>query len=337
MQYFIAVASMILLTLASCKESSRTPPLSKSTIPEIAILDQEIANDPSLPENYFQRGDLYLLHEGYDEAIIDFNKAIKLDSSFRMAWHRLADTYLDYYKSGKALETMERAALHFPKSIATHLKLAEFQLILKRYPDALTTINKIFLMDPVHAEAFFMQGMILKEMGDTTRAITAFQKAVKEDPDLTDAWINISSLLSKQDPESASEYLETAILIQPENEHFLFAKANFMANQNLLIEAIDAYKHLIHIHPDFADAYYNLGLLYLDMDSLPLAYEHFDILSRIEPSYAKAYYYRGLSAELMGNLKMAKSDYEQTLRFLPNFTEAADGMERVKSTMDNPK
>jgi tetratricopeptide (TPR) repeat protein len=337
MQYINIIFYLILLVLTACDQAVTTSDSTNHNIPEITLLDREILKNPAIPYYYMERGALYYQYEAYDKAILDFQNVIRLDSSISLAWHRLADTYLDYYKSGLALETMERAAIVFPGAIPTLLKLSEFQLILKRHQDGLSTLQKIFSIDPSQADAYFMKGMILKELGDTTQAITAFQNATSENPDLADAWINISHLLINKNPQEAVKYLETAALIQPENKHILFAKANFLASQNLPEEAVIAYRNLIRIHSDFADAYYNLGLLYLDLDSLQQAYHHFDIVTGIEQTYVKAYYYRGLVAERSGDLIQAKRDYEQTLRFTPEYKDAKAGLERVNLSIDNSK
>ena len=86
---------------------------------------------------------------------------------------------------------MERAVALYPQRIATLLKLSEVQLILKQHNTALETIDRILRIDPQNPEAYFMFGMIFKEMGDTARAVNSFQEAVELDADLIDAWINL--------------------------------------------------------------------------------------------------------------------------------------------------
>ena len=48
------------------------------------------------------------------------------------------------------------------------------------------------------------------------------------------------------------------------------------------------------------------------------------------PLYVGAYFYRGYASELMGKKEQAKIDYEHALRLAPEYTDALDGMDRVR-------
>jgi tetratricopeptide (TPR) repeat protein len=316
-----------LLIFSACKQEkqpSNTPPnMSAAPNVQIATLNEQIAAHPTETNLYYARARAYYEINGYEQAIQDLAFAMKTDSTNATYHHLLADVYLDYYKSDMALKTMQRCAQLHPTRVATLLKLAEFQLILKQHQPSLQTIDKILKIDPQNGNAFLLLGLNFKELGDTKRAANAFQTAVEQKPDLLDAWINLGQLSDAQkNYPKAMQYFDTALRIDSLNVETLHAKAIVQNNQKKYKEAISTYKKINTIDPDYPAAYFNIGMIYLAQDSAQKARQFFDITVKTDPLYNLGYFYRGKAAEKMGDKKAARADYEQVTRLLPNFEEA---------------
>ena len=334
---FIFIPLVLLFCLSNCKNeptttaSSSVSQLGATGNPAIDGITQEIAQNPNDPRLYAQRGALFYENEGYDEAIKDMQQALSYDSTNVTYLHLLADVYLDYYQSYRAIHTMEKAVALYPKRIPTLLKLCEFQYILKQYPAAIATINTILKIEPLNAEAFFMLGMNFKETGDTDRAINSFQTAVENDPDLIDAWINLGQLHGAKKSKLASVFFENALKIDPANTTALHAKAAYLHETDQLQAALSTYRQLHIIDPTYEEGLFNTGIIYLEMDSLQKAYNHFHLAAQTSPTYSMAYYYRGLVQEKRGNIEAAKRDYQQALNLNPNFERAKEALGRMKN------
>lgn len=317
-------ALLLSLLLAACgyeQEPGSGNASNLNTIghPAIDAVTQQIAGNPEDPALYAARGKLFYENEGYDEAIQDLKKALSIDSLNIDYLHLLADTYLDYYQSQKALETMERAATLYPERIPTLLKLSEFQFILKQYKASMGTIDRILQIDPQNEEAYFMFGMNFKETGDTARAVNSFQQAVELEPELIDAWINLGKLQAALGNSIAAQYFDSALEIAPDHIMALHAKAEFLTDRDELPEAIELYRRINRIDPQYDEAFYNAGLLYMELDSIEQAYRHFDLAIKTYPAHVRAYFYRGLAAEWMGRKQQARDDYQQALRLAPDY------------------
>ncbi|HHM20769.1 MAG TPA: tetratricopeptide repeat protein [Bacteroidetes bacterium] len=339
MNRFIFLLYSAFFAFFACKEN--TPPANQSPVdppvvqysgnPAIDKLTDEIAQSPSNASLYAARGAAWYENENYDEGIADMEKAISLDSTRAGYYHLLADMYLDYYKSLKALHTMEKAAATFPKRIPTLLKLAEFQFILKQYNDALFTLERIRAIDPQNAEMFFMFGRVFKDMNRMDEAANAFQSAVENDPDHADAWVHLAQLMADKKSPLAERYFDNALRLDSNNIGVLHAKAYYLSNtMNDLRGAIEIYKKINTINPQYTAGYYNTGLLYLDMDSIARAYKSFDLAVQFAPQSPDAYYHRGMAAEMMGNKKQALADYKTVLNFDPDFASAIEGVKRLQ-------
>jgi tetratricopeptide (TPR) repeat protein len=298
--------------------------------PAIDGLTAAIARQPNDPALYFERGRIFYENNGFDEAIRDLEWALSLDSTNVTYLYLLADVYLDYFKSRQALKTMERAIELQPENILSLLKMCEFQHILKQYNESMKTIDRVLRIDPQNADAYFWFGMNFKEQGDTIRAINSFQKAVDFDADLIDAWISLGKLYASMGSPLAARYFENATRIAPEDVVALHARADYLSDSDDLEGAIEMYRRIAAIDPYYRDAFFNSGLIYMDLDSLEAAKQQFDIAIQVSPTFIQAYYYRGLAQEMLGQLPEARADYEQAVRMAPNYDEALDGLDRIK-------
>lgn len=320
---------------SACGDQPKQPETPAATgpaagTPEIQQLTRKMEETPNNAGLYATRGVLWYDNQNYDEGIADLEKAIQLDSTRAEYFHELADMYMDYYKSRQGLNVMERAAAAFPKRIPTLLKLAEFQLILKQHKEALFSLERIRAIDPLNSEMFFMFGNVFTDMGRKEEAIGAYQSAVENNPGLVDAWIKLADLLAEKNSPVAEKYYDNAIRADSTSIDAVHAKAYYLANKkNDLPGAIRLFKKTNIIDPQYADGYYNTGLLYMDMDSVKQAYQSFDLAVKFAPEFVEAYYHRGLAAELNGNPGQAKSDYENVLRLDPDFESAKAALKRL--------
>jgi tetratricopeptide (TPR) repeat protein len=323
----------LILLLASCQNKQGTP-AEESRIQltgneAIDELNAKIGSSKDDPELYYQRANAYYKAESYDEAIADMKAAIGMDSTNIDYLHLLGDIYMDYYKSKEALDIMYRAVALYPDRIPTLLKLSEFQLILKRNRQSLKTVDNILKIDPQHPEAFFMLGMNLKETGDTVKAINAFQTAVENDPDLLDGWLILGKLYDQLDNPLAPRFFDNVLRIDSMNMEASLGKATHYHRRGDLEEALKVYAEIIEKDPQFADAHYNTGLVYLEQEKLDKALKSFNIAIEVDPTYSRAYYYKGLILESQGDKAGARDNYKQALNIDPRYQYAREALNRV--------
>lgn len=326
----IALLISLTVLIASCGGEETTPDTTVAADePAIANLNRQIAANPGDASLYAARAELYYREDAFDEAIADLQHALTMDSVNVDYHHLLADVYMDYFQSRMALKTMQRAAALYPERIPTLLKLSEYHLILKQYDESMKTVDQVLRLDPQSAEGYFMLGMNLKETGDTIPAINAFQESVEINPELLDAWINLGQLHASIDGYLAEEFFDNAIELDPLNPYAYHAKADYLRDQDKLTEAIELYRKIAQIDSQYEEAYYNAGLLYMELDSVALAYDQFDIALQVDPLHIRSYFFRGYAAELMGRVEQARSDYRHALRLAPDYELPKEGLQRI--------
>jgi tetratricopeptide (TPR) repeat protein len=297
---------------------------------QLEKINKAIAKDGDDASLYQERAKIYFQNEALDEAVSDMNKALQIDSLNGDYYGELADIYMYYYKSRLAVKTMDKAVRVLPENIDLLLKKAEIELTLKMNDVSLESLSEALKKDPQNAKAYFLSGLNFREKGNLDGAISLFQKAVDNDPDLIDAWIILGDLHDRKDDPIALKYFETAMDVDPNNIQALHSLAFYWQNHGKIIEAIEIYKKINVLDPSYAEAYFNTGILYLEIDSFAQAYQHFNIAVNNSPTLAIAYFYRGLSSEKMNNYDGAENDYNQALKFDPKLEPAIQALENLK-------
>lgn len=303
--------------------------------PELAALNAKLEQNPNSDSLLYRRAEKYYDLEAYDEALKDLNAALNRDSMQPKYYHLLADVLLDYARpndSRRAIEVLKLATRRFPDRIPTLLKLSEFQLIVKKHGDALTTLDQILKLDPQNAEAFYMAGRVALDKGDTTAAIASLQKSVNIDAGNNDAWMFLGRIFSNRNNPVAIQYFDNALRIDSTDLDARQFKGAFYKRTGDYEKAFAVYRDIIVRNPDYADAYFDMGVIYLELDSLQKAYTNFDIATKTDPLFVKAYYWRGVAAEKQGNTTAALADYRQAFGMSPQYTEAKAATERLEKS-----
>lgn len=147
---------------------------------------------------------------------------------------------------------------------------------------------------------------------------------------MSDGWLQLGQLFAAMNKPIAKLYFENAIRVNPENVENQHALAFYLANTaNDLEAALEVYKKINTIDPQYEEAYYNAGLIYLDLNDIDKAFEQFDLALKVSPTHIRSYFYRGVASEMKGNLATAKADYEQALRMAPDYEAARERLAQL--------
>jgi tetratricopeptide (TPR) repeat protein len=335
MKYYLIFTLIVGSLLFACNNerpaNQELPRIISTGNPAIDGLTAKIAAQPEDATLYAARAAAYYEMEGYDEAIADMAKAMMIDSSNLQYHFLLADIYLNYYKSQQAVQTLERAVQIAPNNVEALLSLAELQMVLKKHEASMKNVSKVLSINKLNPMAFFLMGMNLEQTGDEARAINAFQSAIENDPSMADAHLKLGQLFAQKGESIAIRYYDNAIAAAPNNPVMLYAKAEYLHNNNQLDEALETLRKAIVLDQQYLEAYFRSGVIYLEKDSAQQAYQQFDLIVQNDPANAKAYYYRGVAAEFGGNLDQAKADYDQALTFDSDYTKAKEASDRLSN------
>lgn len=170
--------------------------------------------------------------------------ALRMDPDFKEAMVTIAR---DHYRAGK-----------------TDLAKYALQAILEGFGDASPARDKD------NAEAHLIRGLILRQGGSRTVALSDFEASVKRRPDLVEALVNLGSMrLEAGNAQAALQPLESSVKFGPKSAP---AHLNLGDTYRLLGRPADArseFDKALSLDSSLAAAHYDLGLLYLFAPSIP--------------------------------------------------------------------
>lgn len=283
-------------------------------IPEVDKISRLLAKNPKDDQLYYQRAEAYYNAELYDLSAEDASRAIELDSSQWEYYHLLADAQLDGLQSKEALETLEKYISINPNRIPSLLKLSEFQFILKKYDEALRTIDIIVRQSPQEGEAYYMLGQIYSEMGDTVKSINSYQTSVEMNASNPDAWLSIGNLLTAQGNRQAFRYFDNGLSVTPGYIPLLTSKGYALQLFGQYEAAIDVFDQIISQSPQDPTAHYNKGVVYFKQANYEQADKSFFRAQKSDPSNYLFYLNRGFALEKLSRNEEALSEYENAKR-----------------------
>ncbi len=290
--------------------SNDTDPVFSST-PGLKNITEQITKTPNDASLYFERG--RLLHKIQQDtlALKDYKKAAALDTTQAQYMSAVADLLFENKDITGSIAWIQKAINKDPTDRKAHLKIAKLFLYMKNYPSAFSEINIVMRKNVYDPEAYFLKGMVYKDMKDTAKAISNFETAVQVAPDYREAIIQLGVLFSAKKDPIALKYFDNAYRIDSADVFPVYAKGVFYQNSNDYPKAKEEYKKCIFRNNHYVDAYFNMGYMLMQEDSTEKALRQYDIVTKIDPINPTAYYNRGLCNELLNKPKEAVADYRQ--------------------------
>lgn len=174
-------------------------------------------------------GDSYAASGKYNEAIIQYRRAIQIDSKDGQVRLRLARTYLKNGDSVEGLREMLRASDLLPGDVATQLALGNLLLGVNRFEDARVTADRVLRQDPRNALAHVLRGNALARLKDLDGALKDMENAISADPADGTAYAGLGAVqLARGDLQSAEESFKKALDVQPDSADLRLSYATFL-------------------------------------------------------------------------------------------------------------
>ncbi len=329
--FFSLIPFLILIFTSSCgTEPTVDKPKTDSTKPLVDGLEsinQKLRENPNDLELYHKRAQYFINEKKYGEALADMNRILAIDSS-KTSWIlTAADIYFVAGKTQRAEQLFKRAVEIEPTNTECLLRLAQLDHFFKRYDSEMKLLDQTLKADIHNAQAYFMKGMVFKEIGDTSKAISSMQTAVEQDPDYYNAYIQLGIIYANQGNPIATQYYVNALKVNPSSEEALYNLAKFYQDINDFPAALENYTILARVNPKNFDAHYNMGVIYVEkLKQIPDGMKAFNLAIEANSKDPRGFGGRGKCNELSGKKQEAINDYKMALTLDPQFTFAAKAL-----------
>jgi tetratricopeptide (TPR) repeat protein len=208
----------------------------------------------------------------YDLAggLAQFTEAIRLAPRLAKAHYNLGRFYFYTGKYEEARQELETACEIQPDYPDALYSLALTARQLNNPPRATELLQKVVALTPRNADAQYLLGQNLLQVGKTDEAIAHWKLAVQADPNQSQSLYNLARALDRQHDPEAAQYMQRFRELENRNRLFdrVQALGNFAieaANAQNWPQALDDMKEAIQTCGECAESAHlhrNLGLIY---------------------------------------------------------------------------
>lgn len=192
--------------------------------PEVEKIEQAQASclkalelNPELAEGHAALGDLYRKTGRFDEAINEYELALKVDNRQAVAWRGLGQALAELEREREAEDALSRAIELDPDDLVSFSALGGYYFSRGRYPQAVVVYGRMAEHPSAGASAHNSQGAAYYMMGEFELAARSYRQVVAAEPSAA-AYSNIGIMYfyDGQLEDAAIMYRE-AIALAPEN------------------------------------------------------------------------------------------------------------------------
>jgi tetratricopeptide (TPR) repeat protein len=286
----------------------------------VSAAHKVIELQPDDPVAWYYLATKYIRPERYEDEIAALKKATELDPDFAEAWRALGATYAQLREPEMALRANMKVTELKPNDPGAWYYLAVSYLKLKDFNQAVTALTKATTLGPdmpiaqqrlsetlailealekqysevvglntEESKEFYSIGRHYVEAGELAKATQAFQQAIQQSTDETNATSSLlESLFREATVAFHTEFYERAIIlleIITTIDRDISDVWNFLSSSYRRVgrdeDALDAAKHLSRLTPSRAEAWYKLGKRYAKLGQTNEAAEAFNQALRL--------------------------------------------------------
>jgi len=222
--------------------------------------------------DYQARGDRYFEQKRYDQAILEYQNALKVNAQMGSVRARLADAYSQTGQTAKAIGEYIRAADLLPDDVPLQLIAVRSFLASGRFEDARARVERVLEKNPKNAEAQGLLGSALIGMRDGAGALKEIEEAIQLDPTRPSSQTAFGALkLSQGDLRAAETAFKKAAELDSKSATPHLSLANFYWWTGRLAEAEAAFKRGLAVAATDPLAHRALALFYIATGRAPMA------------------------------------------------------------------
>jgi tetratricopeptide (TPR) repeat protein len=329
-RFLLFIAPVLLLYSCGTDTEVKNTADSVSKNDSSAFINSLILKDPGNLDLYIRRARISMNQKQYELALADVNRVLAIDSSKSEYLLAAADIHFFTGQVKRTQQLLQRAVAVNPDNVDCQLRLAQLYHYLTQYDEELLLLDGILKKDMHNSQAYFMKGMLFKDLGDTAKAISSMQTAVEQDPDYYNAFVQLGILTAAQRNPLAESYYLNALKINPSSEEAAYNLGMYYQDAENWNRAIETYTALLKGNPHHFDAHFNLGMIHavkLNMVDQGMAF--FDQAISDNPQEPRGYYGRGFCFEKKGDIKNARVDYQLALNIDSSYTNAALALSKL--------
>lgn len=213
------------------------------------LIKKALKLNPKSAQALTHLGSAMLAQGKTSEARSQFYKATKLQPDYAEAHVNLGVAYQQFQELDQALKSIKKAIKLSPKAGSYNI-LGSILRAQGKLEEAISAYNQAIKLNPQLPEAYNNLGNVYVSMGNDELAIDSFNNAIDQSPNYAEAHFNIGQLYqTNNELHKAGEHFASACQISPDNLEFLAANAINLLKQGKLKDAHQLYDRILAAEP----------------------------------------------------------------------------------------
>ncbi len=231
---------------------------------------EALKHDAQNAAAYFGLGQVFSEQDKSEEAITNFEAALKANPALTEIYVPLGILYFQKGEIAKADDLLSKAVVASANEAETQMFVGMIRTSQNRNADALAAFEKARSIEPTNAEVIYNIGELLVRMNRTKDAIAEYEKAISLKPNYFEAHFGLGEAqLSLKNYDAAVRSLKEAKRLRNDNVDVVIALGDAQREAGLFADATGSYSlatAFIARRPEFnrdaaADVYSSLGLV----------------------------------------------------------------------------
>ncbi len=218
-------------------------------------------------EYYAELGDSLRKEGEYEKAVVEFNKAIKLDPTYDWAFAHRGEAFRQNEEYGKAIADFDKAIELDPDYAWAFASRGDSYRLLENYDQAIADFNKTIELDPYHW-AYAHRGETWRQSGEYEKAISDFTLAIEDKENYPWAYGRRGECYRMIDGyELAMADFDRAIELDPENDYAYASRGQTYRKMGDFLKALVDFNKALELNDDYAWVIEKRDELYKEMES----------------------------------------------------------------------
>jgi type IV pilus biogenesis/stability protein PilW len=204
--------------------------------------------------------------------------------------NNLGQAYLNDGQLNEAFTEFQKALALNPRNKVTLNYLGYISTRFRKYDEAISYYKRAISVDPNYSDAVHNLGVTYADMEAWDEAIKYFKAALSDPVYSTpaQAYSNLGyAYYKKGDLVNAEKSLRDALLRNPVFPMAMYILGLVYIETKNDQSAVEEFKKAIGILPDYADAHWELGKIYLRTDQKAKALKHFEVIAEKDTNMAR--------------------------------------------------
>ena len=220
-----------------------------------------------------------------------------------------------FLKAKESLATDTFAHPNLQNAIALHQ--------LGQLGQAEAIYRQLLEIDPKHADALHLLGVIAHQTGNHQIAVDLISQAIEINRNDESYYLNIGNALkSLMQLDAALAGYDKAISLKPDYAEAYSNRGVTLKGLKQFEAAVASYDMAIALKPNYFEAYANRGNALRELKQLDAAVASYDKAIALSPNLPEAYSNRGIALQELKQLEAAVANYDTAIALKPDYAEA---------------